>query len=81
MLNVISVVIFGERYELKDKEFQEIVKYNDLLLRLFFKGFNILEMFPCFQHFPLQEGRILRKAREIRHTTTECQVLGAQEEI
>ena len=68
VLNVISTVIYGERYELNDKEFQQIVKYNDLLLRLFFKGFNILEMFPCLRHFPLEEERILRKAREIRDT-------------
>ena len=66
VLNVISTVVYGEQYELKDEEFQKIVNYNDLLLRLFFKGFSILEMLPCLRYFPLEEKRILSQAREIR---------------
>ena len=65
VLNVICAVVYGERYELEDEEFQRIVKYNNHFIRLF-KGFNILEMLPWLRYFPVEEGRILREARELR---------------
>lgn len=65
VLNVICAVVYGERYELEDEEFQRIIKYNDHFIRLF-KGFNILEMLPWLRHFPIEEGRILHEAKELR---------------
>ena len=72
VLNVISDVVYGERYEPEDEEFRRIVQYNDLLLRLFFKGFNILELLPWMRYFPLEEERILREARELRDTVLDA---------
>lgn len=65
VLNVICAVVYGESYELEDEEFQRIIKYNNHIIRLF-KGFNILEMFPWLRFLPIEEGRILREARELR---------------
>ena len=65
VLNVICAVVYGQRYELEDEEFQRIIKYNDHFVRLF-KGFNILEMLPWLRHFPIEEARILREAKELR---------------
>lgn len=65
VLNVICAVVYGERYELEDEEFRKIIKYNDHFARLF-RGFNILEMLPWLRHFPLEEAKILREAKELR---------------
>lgn len=65
VLNVICAVVYGESYELEDEEFQTIKKYNNHFIRLF-KGFNILEMLPWLRYLPVEEGRILREARELR---------------
>lgn len=75
VLNVISTVIYGERYEPQDREFKQILKYNDLLLRLFFKGISILEMFPNLCHFPLGDGRIIREARGLRDDVLDAKYL------
>ena len=65
VLNVICALVYGESYALDDEEFQRIMKYNNHFIRLF-KGFNILEMLPWLRFFPIEEGRILREARELR---------------
>ncbi|KAL9971262.1 hypothetical protein ACROYT_G023768, partial [Oculina patagonica] len=65
VLNVICAVVYGESYELEDEEFKRIMKYNNHFVRLF-KGFNILEMLPWLRFLPLEEGKILREARELR---------------
>lgn len=65
VLNVICAVVYGQRYELEDEEFQRIIKYNNHFVKLF-KGFNILEMLPWLRHFPIEQAKILREARELR---------------
>ena len=65
VLNVICSVVYGQRYELEDEEFQRIIKYNNHFVKLF-KGFNILEMLPWLRHFPIEQAKILREARQLR---------------
>ena len=64
VLNIICAVVYGESYDLEDEEFQLIMKYNNHFIRLF-KGFNILEMMPWLRYLPIEEGRILREAKEL----------------
>lgn len=65
VLNVICAIVYGESYRLEDEEFQRIIKYNDHFVRLF-RGFNILEMLPWLRFLPIEEGKILREAKELR---------------
>lgn len=65
VLNVICALVYGESYDIEDEEFKLIMKYNNHFVRLF-KGFNILEMMPWLRYLPIEEGRILREAKELR---------------
>ena len=65
ILNVICAVVYGERYDVEDEEFTRIIEYNDQFIRLF-ASFNILDLLPWLRFLPLENVRILHKARATR---------------
>ncbi|KXJ28385.1 Steroid 17-alpha-hydroxylase/17,20 lyase [Exaiptasia diaphana] len=58
-MNVISVMVYGERYEMNNREFQTILdetwKLNDLLSRV-----SILDFLPFLIHFPIKDSKLAK---------------------
>lgn len=61
-LNVICAILFGERYDIDDPEFQMV---SDLTKKIFYLigTFNILNVFPFLIHFPIKDSKILKNTK------------------
>ncbi|XP_047133270.2 steroid 17-alpha-hydroxylase/17,20 lyase [Hydra vulgaris] len=64
-LNIICTIFFNPRYEEDDKEFQDIIKYSNLTVRVF-SGTNILSSFPWLRFFPSATSRSIYEVIRIR---------------
>lgn len=64
-MNVICAMIYGERYEINDPEFEAIFDYNRKMFPLA-GPLNILNVIPFLIHFPISDSRMLKYVRETR---------------
>ncbi|XP_047133274.2 LOW QUALITY PROTEIN: steroid 17-alpha-hydroxylase/17,20 lyase isoform X1 [Hydra vulgaris] len=64
-LNIICTILFNHRYEEDDKEFQDIIKYSNLTVKIF-GGTSILSSIPWLRFLPSASSRSIYEIVRIR---------------
>jgi len=65
VMNVVCALVYGQRYEKHEPEFEKIVEYNDQIIEIF-GSFNILDLLPWLRFFPIKSVKLLRSATKTR---------------
>ena len=65
IMNVICLVVYGDRYEIDEPEFKKIVLYNDMMAHLF-GSYNLIDLFPWLRFLPTEDASILRESVALR---------------
>ncbi|KAK3707191.1 hypothetical protein QZH41_007168 [Actinostola sp. cb2023] len=65
-LNVICAIVYGEKYDIDNPEFLDIVDYNTKMFRLL-APVNLLNVFPFLVHFPVEDSIHLKQTRITSH--------------
>ena len=65
VLNVICSIVFGSRYDIKDKEFLQVVEYMTLIIQGF-ENASIISIFPWLRFFPNKGLSMLKRGIQLR---------------
>lgn len=65
VMNVICSLVYGQRYDIHDPEFERIVDYNDKFIEIF-ASYNLVDQFPWLRFFPLRTVKLMNDARSTR---------------
>lgn len=65
VMNVICSLVYGQRYDIHDPEFERIVDYNDKFVEIF-ASYTLLDQLPWLRFFPLKTVKLMEDARSTR---------------